>query len=95
MRKGGGYSPQVEVDARNLLCPLPVLRVASAMEELAVGAVLRIRATDPGLSRDLPAWCTVNGHRLLQMDRQGSEWIGLVCKGMGSGGSGPGERGSS
>ncbi|MBF0153656.1 MAG: sulfurtransferase TusA family protein [Magnetococcales bacterium] len=73
----------MEVDARNLLCPLPVLRVASAMEEMPVGSVLKVRATDPGLSRDLPAWCTVNGHRLLQFDRHGSEWIGFVRKGTG------------
>ncbi len=74
--------PDREVDARNLLCPLPILRAEAAIGEMESGEILSIRATDPGLYRDLPAWCRVNEHRLLGINKkQGRELIGMVEKG--------------
>ncbi|MEO5377901.1 MAG: sulfurtransferase TusA family protein [Magnetococcus sp. DMHC-6] len=69
------------VDARRLLCPLPLLRAESAMKTLPPGGILAIQATDPGLHRDLPAWCRVHGHQLLEIQQQGQELVGLVKKG--------------
>ncbi|MBF0182155.1 MAG: sulfurtransferase TusA family protein [Magnetococcales bacterium] len=69
------------VDARRLLCPMPILRAEAAMQNLPDGATLAVRATDPGISRDLPAWCRVNGHRLLEIRQSGREWTGFVVKG--------------
>lgn len=74
-------APAVDVDARRLLCPLPLLRAEKAMAALRPGEVLRLRATDPGLQRDLPAWCAVNGHHLLSLEQQDGLWIGTVRKG--------------
>ncbi|MBF0623951.1 MAG: sulfurtransferase TusA family protein [Magnetococcales bacterium] len=73
----------VEVDARRLLCPLPLLRATSALERLPPATLLRLRATDPGIVQDLPAWCQVNGHQLLSLDREGGEWLGLIRKAAG------------
>ena len=50
------------LDARGLLCPLPVIRVQDAMRQLADGSVLEVDATDPGTLHDIPAWCRVHGH---------------------------------
>ena len=75
------YKPDKEVDARRLLCPLPILRAEAAMSTLKTGQLLAVRATDPGLTNDLPAWCKINGHRLLEMKKEGWEWVGLVVKG--------------
>ncbi|MEO5331541.1 MAG: sulfurtransferase TusA family protein [Magnetococcus sp. YQC-5] len=69
------------VDARRLLCPMPILRVDAAMQGMQPGEILEVVATDPGLTQDLPAWCRVNGHRLLTMRRAGREWTGWVVKG--------------
>lgn len=55
-----------ELDARYLLCPMPVIRVQSAVAGLAPGDVLNVRATDPGALHDIPAWCRVHGHEVLQ-----------------------------
>lgn len=73
--------PAATVDARRLLCPLPILRAQGAMEGLRPGEVLAIRATDPGLHRDLPAWCKVQGHTLLGIREADGELVGLVAKG--------------
>lgn len=50
------------VDARGLLCPLPVVRTQDCVRELAHGSSLKILATDPGVLEDIPAWCRIHGH---------------------------------
>lgn len=57
---------EVELDTRGLLCPLPVIRTQDKVKELAPGAVLLVLATDPGTLHDIPAWCRVHGHELLE-----------------------------
>ncbi len=54
------------LDARNLLCPLPVIRTQDRVARLAPGDVLEVHATDPGALNDIPAWCRVSGHRVLE-----------------------------
>lgn len=73
-------TPDVIIDARRLLCPLPILRVEAAIRSMASGAILAVRATDPGLSQDLPAWCKINGHHYLGITTQNRELLGLVAK---------------
>jgi tRNA 2-thiouridine synthesizing protein A len=55
-----------ELDARRLLCPLPVIRTQNALKTLPVGALLRVYCTDPGTLSDIPTWCRLNGHRVLE-----------------------------
>ncbi len=57
------------LDARRLLCPLPVIRTQNAVKELAPGDVLEVTCTDPGVLHDIPAWCRINGHRVLDSRR--------------------------
>lgn len=52
------------VDARGLLCPLPVVRTQDRVRELAHGSSLKILATDPGVLEDIPAWCRIHGHHV-------------------------------
>ena len=56
------------LDARGLLCPLPVIRTQDRVRDLDHGDVLDIVATDPGVMHDIPAWCRVHGHRLLRCE---------------------------
>lgn len=53
------------LDAKGLLCPLPVLRARKAMKALAIGDVLVVEATDPGAPRDFQAFCEATGNTLL------------------------------
>ena len=55
------------LDARNLLCPMPVIRVQGAMESLAPGEEIEVLCTDPGAMSDVPAWCRVHGHEVLEV----------------------------
>ena len=56
------------LDAKGLLCPLPVLRARKAMKPLAVGEVLEIEATDAAAPVDFAAFCRATGYRLLKSD---------------------------
>ncbi len=60
-----------QMDARRLLCPLPVIRTQDKVATLAAGDVLEVKATDRGVLNDIPAWCRINGHQVLdtQVDK--------------------------
>ena len=71
----------VEVDARRLFCPLPVIRLQNCINQQAPGTRVRIVSTDPGSLNDIPTWCRINGHRLLESEEREREYIFLVEKG--------------
>ena len=58
----------LEVDARGLLCPLPVLRLRKRMLALAPGGVVRLLADDPAAHVDVPHFCAEAGHDLLAVE---------------------------
>lgn len=68
----------VEVDARGLLCPLPVLRLAKALHAKPPGTVARLLATDPGAVEDVEAFCAARACRLMESRREGSLYTFLV-----------------
>ena len=71
----------VEIDARRLFCPLPVIKLQNCIAGQVPGARVRIVATDPGSLNDIPAWCRISGHEVLEIDEQETEFVFLVQKG--------------
>jgi len=53
------------VDARNLLCPMPVLATAKELRLADPGQVVKVLATDRGSLADIPAWAEDTGNELL------------------------------
>jgi len=53
------------LDAKGMLCPMPVISVKRAIKDLQRGQVIAIQATDKGACRDIPAWAEQTGHKLL------------------------------
>ena len=70
----------VELDARRLLCPMPVIRLQDCLAGKASGTRVRITCTDPGTMSDIPTWCRINGHQVLEHEQQEHEYIFLVQK---------------
>jgi tRNA 2-thiouridine synthesizing protein A len=70
----------VEVDARGLTCPLPILRAKKALSAMATGQVLRITATDPGAADDFRTFATTTGHTLLDLTNAGGEFVIVLRK---------------
>jgi tRNA 2-thiouridine synthesizing protein A len=63
------------LDARRLLCPMPVIRVQEKISKLSAGDVLEVWCTDPGTRSDVPAWCRMNGHRVLDIVERDGELL--------------------
>jgi tRNA 2-thiouridine synthesizing protein A len=62
-----------QLDARGLLCPLPVIRTQDRVAALSPGDVLEVLASDPGALQDIPAWCRVHGHVVLGTAQHGRD----------------------
>ena len=56
------------LDTSGLFCPLPIIRTAERLREIAPGAILEVVATDFGILEDMPAWCRLTGHKLIHAD---------------------------
>ena len=69
---------RVIVDARRLLCPMPVIRVQDRVSELEPGTVVEAVSTDPGALNDIPAWCRINGLKLIETRTEGDEYIVVI-----------------
>jgi tRNA 2-thiouridine synthesizing protein A len=53
--------PEREIDCRGLPCPRPIIELARAVSEVAVGEVVAVVADDPAARHDVPAWCRMRG----------------------------------
>ena len=63
------------LDARNLLCPMPVIRTQDRVKALNTGDLLEVRCTDPGALNDIPAWCRIHGHRVVETKEDADEVV--------------------
>lgn len=63
------------IDARHLLCPLPVIRTQDTVKTLGAGTIVEVICTDPGVMQDIPAWCKINGHTILSTLVKDLEYI--------------------
>ncbi|BFM48296.1 sulfurtransferase TusA [Marinomonas sp. THO17] len=59
---------QAELDASGLLCPEPVMMLHGEMRKIAANEVLKVIATDPSTTRDIPKFCQFLGHKLVQQE---------------------------
>lgn len=55
----------VVVEARGVLCPVPIIRLARAASANPPGTVVELITDDPAAEHDVPAWCRLRGHALL------------------------------
>ncbi|AWI86231.1 preprotein translocase subunit TatB (plasmid) [Alloyangia pacifica] len=70
-----------ELDARGLLCPLPVLKARKRLQGMGSGEVLRVVATDPAAVIDVPHFCNEAGHALVGQADEGAAQVYLIRKG--------------
>lgn len=68
------------LDARNLSCPMPVLKSRKALKELKINQVLEILASDPGSKVDIPAWVRVTGQELISLEERGPRDFRFLVK---------------
>ncbi|GGC73985.1 sulfurtransferase TusA [Marinobacter halophilus] len=67
-----------ELDTRGLFCPEPVMMLHNRIHDVQVGEVLRVIATDPSTTRDIPRFCQFLGHELLSQQELDGEYHYLI-----------------
>ena len=57
-----------EWDAGDLGCGELVLELKGRLDRMRPGQVIKVIALDPGAPADMPAWCRLTGHTLLEQE---------------------------
>lgn len=71
----------ITLDARSLLCPLPVLKARKALQTMEIGAVLALMADDPAAQIDVPHFCAEAKHTFLGTETSSDGPIYYIKKG--------------
>lgn len=58
----------LELDCRDLLCPMPIIELARHLTEVDVGELLAVVAHDPAAAVDVPAWCRMTSQDYVGAD---------------------------
>jgi len=69
------------LDARGLMCPLPVLKTAKVLRALTVDDVLTVWADDPIAVIDIPHFCDEVGHTLVSQHTDGEHQVYVIKRG--------------
>lgn len=64
----------LQLDAKGLSCPMPIVKTKKAMDTLVTGEILEVQVTDKGALADIPAWAKAGGHVILDQ----SEVTGVI-----------------
>ena len=70
----------LELDARGLVCPLPILRTKQSLANMTQGQILKIVATDPGAVIDVQVFAELTGSALLSMSETDQEFVFFLRK---------------
>lgn len=78
--KEQGVGDALELDASGLFCPEPVMLLHNKIRDIEAGQLLRLVATDPSTSRDVPKFCHFLGHELLESIEKDGSFTYLIRK---------------
>lgn len=71
---------QALLDATDLLCPEPVMMLHVEMRKMASKGILKVVATDPSTTRDIPKFCQFLGHKLMNQEQDGDTYYYWIEK---------------
>lgn len=82
-----GFEPMTEqrrhdalIDARGLLCPLPLVKARQALMVLEPGASVCVLATDPEARGDFERFSEASGHPLLTLEERDDVLVIVIEK---------------
>ena len=67
-----------EFDASGLRCPMPILKTKKEIQEISIGEILKVIATDIGTKKDFPAWSSRTGNEILELVEEGDKFIWYI-----------------
>jgi tRNA 2-thiouridine synthesizing protein A len=66
------------LDTSGLNCPLPLLKLKKAIRTIPPGGLIEIIASDPGAPEDFAAFCTAEGHDLVEATAADGRYTALI-----------------
>ena len=75
-----GFVTDRVLDARGLMCPLPLLKARLALQGLHAGQTLKVVTTDQVSMRDFPAFARISGHLLLFSREVAGTYVHILRK---------------
>ncbi|GGC98915.1 sulfurtransferase TusA [Vreelandella lutescens] len=66
------------LDTTGLYCPEPIMLMHNKVRDMASGQVLKVVATDPATTRDVPKFCQFLGHELLDQNSADDQYIYFI-----------------
>ncbi len=69
-----------ELDARGLMCPLPIIKTKKALDDLVSGQVLKVVSTDVGSIKDMQAFASQTGNPLLSFTEENKTFVFFLQK---------------
>ena len=70
----------VFLDARGLVCPMPLLKARQALMVVGRGAIIGVLATDPDSVADFTNFCDATGHRLVVSEQKDDVYLYVIEK---------------
>ncbi len=74
-------SAKVSVDARNMPCPMPLLKAKQALSNVEIGDLVFVEVTDPSSVRDFHAFVELTDHVLVDFKDEKGSYTYLIRKG--------------
>lgn len=71
----------LEIDATGLNCPMPLLKLKKALNQLCSTEILKIIVTDPAAHLDFGVFCNQASHEILLIEKNENSQIFLIKKG--------------
>lgn len=67
-----------ELDTTGLYCPEPIMLMHNRVRDMQPGSVLKVIASDPATTRDVPKFCNFLGHELLAQDESNDSYLYFI-----------------
>ena len=68
----------VELDCKGMYCPMPIVKLKKATKKMESGQHLKLVATDPGSTRDVPAWAGKIGAEIIETSEANGEFVFII-----------------
>jgi tRNA 2-thiouridine synthesizing protein A len=68
------------LDSKNLLCPMPIIKLSQAIKTIGPGQTILTETTDPGSQYDIAAWARQTGNELMSQEQDGRVFRFLIRK---------------
>jgi tRNA 2-thiouridine synthesizing protein A len=73
-------SYDVFLDARGLICPMPLVKTRQALMVVEPGATICVLATDPDTVPDFASFCEATGHKLVSSEHENDLYVHVIEK---------------